>query len=755
MEHSATSSDTSRAAPAPTQAGAPTRSGRSPFRADVQGLRAIAVLIVIACHAGLPQLSGGFVGVDVFFVISGYLIAQLLYREVQRTGRVSLRDFFARRARRILPAATVVLLATLAASVVLLSVLDALEVATDALWATLFAANVRFAAVGSDYFAQGQGVSPLQHYWSLAVEEQFYLAWPILLCACLLLRRANRRLSPERRRRLPRLGVFGVLVTVTLASFGYGVWLTAADPVAAYYSVPARAWELALGALAGLVAPHVAARLSGADRARLCLTGLTVIGVAAALFDDTKDFPGVAALAPVVGSMLVLLAGAGGHEREPLPIRALGLWPLRVVGNWSYSLYLWHWPVLVLAERRLGELTTRETGIALGATFVLAGLTYVVVETPLRNPRRLRRRRALTLYPVSAGLVAASCLAVVGYGETRLGEGGDRPAITMANVRVPDAVTPEFAPDPAVALVQASVVAARQGMAVPSDLSPDLLDLSADIPEVGACDYGLDVRTLCPRGNTYAQDTVVVLGNSHGRMWIPAFETIAEREAYRTFYFVKQQCAAHDFDVGSLGDSDDVWEECTDFREWAISQIERLRPDLVVVSTSGPNPTLYDDEGNAVAGSEARDDFVRDGMAQTLNRLRPLADRVVLVRDVPAVEVDPSTCLTTGSPDLGDCLSGTGDQSRRVADLSVQAARATGTPVVDPTRWVCWQEQCPVVIGNMLPYRDQTHLSAVYAESLADELGQALGIWTAPPAPSSSGQRAVGVEGSGQSSYPR
>src|ERR1044072_2242132 len=162
------------------------------FRADVQGLRAIAVLTVIAGHAGVPFLPGGFVGGDVFFVISGFLISQLLFREVERKGSLSIRDFYARRARRILPAATVVTIATLVASLIWLSVVDSREVVKDSAWATFFAANIRFARVGTDYFSQEEGPSPLQHYWSLSVEEQFYLLWPLILLVCVLIVRRRR-----------------------------------------------------------------------------------------------------------------------------------------------------------------------------------------------------------------------------------------------------------------------------------------------------------------------------------------------------------------------------------------------------------------------------------------------------------------------------------------------------------------------------------------------------------------------------------
>ncbi len=703
------------------------------FRADIQGLRAIAVLTVIAGHAGVPFLPGGFVGVDVFFVISGFLISQLLFREVERKGTLSIGDFYARRARRILPAATLVTIATLVASLLWLSVVDALDVVTDAVWATFFAANIRFSTVGTDYFAQEEGPSPLQHYWSLAVEEQFYLVWPLILLICVVLvRRRSSQGARAERPPLPKLTVFWVLVVLGLASFAYGVFLTADDPTAAYFSTPARAWELAIGAVTALVARRVASRMNGVARGTVAVAGLLAIAYACGFYGADTPFPGWAAAVPVLGSALLLLAGAGGHEHEPLPIRALSVRPMRVVGDWSYSLYLWHWPLLIIPEQRLGhELSVPFTVFVVTLTFVLAGLTYRYVETPFRNPQRMPRQRALSLYPASVVLVVIACVTGSLYGHWKAGEFGDNPAITVTNFGVDDESDYELSKDPTVALVQASVIASRNDMAVPSDLTPDVLKLRDDVPDVGDCDYENAVDAICVHGDPEADRTIVVFGNSHGRMWIPAFEKIAVREHYRTVYLVKPNCAAPLITIGDLAEGGVPWDECTDFHEWAMDQIEELQPELVAVASSGPNPVIYDDEGNSYTTDDAEyDDITRDGYEELFTRLEAMADRTVLIRDLPKNEDDPGTCLTSGDADLGDCLWTPLEASEHDADVSVEAAEATGTDVVDPTRWVCWERECPVVIGDVISYRDRGHLTTVYSESLADELGREIGIWS-------------------------
>ena len=692
-------------------------------RDDVQGLRAIAVLTVIASHASVPFLDGGFVGVDVFFVISGFLISQLLFREVERSGRVSIAGFYARRARRILPAATLVTIATIVASAVWLSAIDLLEVAKDALWAVFFAANIHFAAVGTDYFAQDQPPSPLQHYWSLSVEEQFYLVWPALLLVLVLL---------ARRRALPRRLVLTVLVLVTGASFAWSVVSTSSDPLAAYFSTPARAWELGLGALTALVATGIAARWSGLVRGLVCSAGLVLIAVACVSYSDATPFPGSAAALPVVGSALVLLAGAGGQDDQPLPIRALGVLPMRTVGDWSYSLYLWHWPVLIIAERKvdpdLGHgLGFWRTAVCLAVVFVLSALTYRYVEQPFRSPRRFPVRRALTLYPAAVALVVAGSVGGHYYGEWSSGALGDNPAISLSNFGVKDPSRYQLDPDKTVALVQASVIAARHHMAIPSKLEPDILTVRDDEPDVGACDYEHDSRELCPRGDASAHRSIVVFGNSHARMWIPAFDRIGQELGYRTYYFVKPNCGASLVSVGELVPGSPLWPECDDFRSWALDQVASLDPDLVVVASSGPNPVLYDDSGQRIP-KDGIDDAVRQGYVDLFTRLSTTAKRTVLLRDVPKSEDLPDECLTKKGNDLGDCLFKPLAASVNDADISEEAARSTGTQVVDPTKWLCWDGSCPSVIGDVLPYRDRGHLTTVYAASLTDELVKALGL---------------------------
>ncbi|MDN4173718.1 acyltransferase family protein [Nocardioides sp. SOB77] len=699
------------------------------LRGDIQGLRAIAVLVVVASHAGVAWLPGGYVGVDVFFVISGYLIAGLLYREVDRDGRFSLLSFWSRRARRILPAATVVTAVTVLTALAWFSLLDARQVVEDSLWAAFFAANLHFARQDVDYFAADLGVSPLQHYWSLAVEEQFYVVWPLLLLACLgVARLAGRRAGGGEGRAgtgLPRAAVAGVLLAVTAASFAWSVAHTADQPTAAYFSTLTRAWELGLGALVALLPGTALRRLGRGGATALAVAGLVMVATACVVLTGATAFPGYAAALPVVGTALVLVAGAG--SARPWSDAALAWRPLRVVGDWSYSLYLWHWPALVLPVGLLGRpLEAWESAAAVAVALALAAVTYTYVELPFREGRpalALGVRRALVLYPASFALVAVTG-ATAWWWTGERADAGDNPAITADGAAHPDD------PDGTVALVRASVDAARERMAVPSDLSPSLLDLRGSIADVGSCDYGTGVRRLCPRGDADGERSVVVIGDSHARAWIPAFDRIAEEGGWTAYYLVMSQCTAAHVVVAPV-DEERPFTECTDFHDWVGEQVAELQPDLVVVTSSPPVNGVYEGDQRYEALDRVTP-LLAAGYDDLFADLGRAADRVVLLRDVPKSSYDPGTCLTTGSPSLADCTFVPVERSRRLGDVAVTSARLAGAEVVDPTPWLCWQDLCPVVIGGTLSYRDTDHLTTEYAASLAGALGRALHMLDRP-----------------------
>ena len=389
-----------------TQAG---RSAQAQFRPDIEGLRAVAVLAVVLFHAGVPGVGGGFIGVDVFFVISGFLITGLLWREVSSSGTVRLSRFYGARARRLLPASAAVGVVTVIASAVLLPPLQVRDVIHDGIASALYVPNMWFVLQSTDYFANDQSASPFQHYWSLGVEEQFYLVWPALIIGTAWLVRLvrQRTAAHDTLSKPPYLVVF---VVVAAVSFAVSLAVTHTWPLAAFFLMPTRAWQLAAGGLIALTAsqwhrvPALLASIAG-------WVGLGVILLTCTLLGTTTPYPGTAALLPVLGAALVIGAGCAAPAQGVG--RVLALPPMRAIGRVSYSWYLWHWPVLVLAAPLVGHpLGLAERLATVVVSGGLAVLTLRFIENPLRFAPSVRRSGGRSLALGGAATAVAVCVCV-------------------------------------------------------------------------------------------------------------------------------------------------------------------------------------------------------------------------------------------------------------------------------------------------------------------------------------------------------
>lgn len=365
-------------------------SSTTAYRRDIDGLRAFAILPVLAFHAKLPGFSGGFIGVDVFFVISGFLITAIIAREVDE-GQFSLLKFYERRARRILPALLVMIAAVLVLATWLYLPADFAAVPRSALMTLGFLANVWFFAQ-TGYFGGPADAMPLLHCWSLAVEEQFYVAFPAVLWLCA-------KAAPRQR--------LTAVALLALASFALAVWKQADTDGFAFYLLPARAWELLAGSMLALSAtPQPSSRPLPQT---LALLGLALIIWPVIAYDRTTVFPGVAALAPVLGTVLLIRFAQG------TVVGALLSLPLLVgIGLISYSLYLWHWPLIVFAEYVANApLVGMRQAVVIAASFILAWASWRYVERPFRSVQRFSRRRIFTLSAMGMGAISAVCFAVL------------------------------------------------------------------------------------------------------------------------------------------------------------------------------------------------------------------------------------------------------------------------------------------------------------------------------------------------------
>ena len=699
-------------APAPPAAAhASERPARTGVRRDIQGLRAIAVMVVIADHAGIGFLGGGYVGVDVFFVLSGYLITSLLVREAERSGRIGLRGFYARRARRILPAATLVLVATLAFTASQLSYSRVQQVTTDAGWASTFLANIRSSSIGTDYFAEELPPSPVQHYWSLAVEEQFYLVWPLLLLALVLVARRRGMGEPARL----HWGVpSAVVAALCVVSFAWSLRLIADNETTAYFSSPGRAWELGVGTLLAIGAARLE-RMPAGVRWLLAAGGLTAALAAVLTFDESTRFPGWPALLPVLGTAAVIAAGMGTDAVGPA--RVLVARPLTWVGDISYSWYLWHWPVIVLWEARSpGGVGRLGTTLLVGASLLLAVASYHLVENPFRHNRWLarRHRRALVLWPVALALVFGAVLGSRLLSEQRLADRFDHNEqyLAMRGAGIP------VRQDLRTSLGQAD---AAEPVAFPLTSLHMVDALAQDLWNYRyACSAAHDQSETrwCPVGDPHGERLLVVIGDSHVGEWLPALDTIGQQAGFRVLPLVKYGCTPYDVDLLTGGRP---YTECQDFRDWDLEQVAQLQPDVIVIGGRGL-------QGNMAAPPPERAGVWTAGVATTLDALAPLTDRLVVLGDVPALDADPIGCLTDSHATMATCTTRVDPRTTEANELTSAAARHQGVDFLDLSDLACLRGRCPVVAGGLMVYANTDHLSMAWVEHVTREVRDRLDL---------------------------
>jgi peptidoglycan/LPS O-acetylase OafA/YrhL len=673
---------------------------RPNLRRDIEGLRAVAVVLVVLYHGKLG-VSGGYVGVDVFFVISGFLITRQLLGEIGREGTFSLSRFYARRVKRLLPASATVAVATLIGSLLWISPLRLGNVVRDVVATSFYGINYRLAVEGTDYLASTAPPSPLQHYWSLAVEEQYYLIWPVLLLvlAAFWTRRNRRADAGEPSKMPPKLLLGSVLGVIFVLSLALSVWLTHRSAPWAYYSLPSRAWELAAGALVAVFAESLV-RLRTTIAAIGSWVGLVLITWSALVFTDGTPFPSYTAALPVGGAALVIAAGcAGPRFGAEWALRAP---PFQLGGRLSYSWYLWHWPAIILVPAAVGHpLHTKSAVAVIAVSFVLAWLTYHLVENPIRHKEVLSRipRRGLALGAALSGGTAALAVVVILVVPAAAGSG--------ARQSVPSSGAPGFA-DRISALVGAAV-STRE---VPSNLTPALETVGGDKPAVGGCHLNiLDTKSgSCVFGDTGSATTVVLFGDSHAAQWFPAMQTIASAKGWKLVVLTKSDCPSVDVQMYNKN-LKRTYTECTTWRETALKRIAALHPSMVVMSSSITLSNVTQSGG---------DKFEAAWLAGTTSMVHTVESdgaKVVWIGDTPRPLGNAPDCVASKLKDVRPCMNSAADAqpdpARRTGTMS--AAAAAGATVIDPTAWACpGTTSCPVVVGNLLVYRDDSHLSTPY-----------------------------------------
>ena len=677
------------------------------YRPDIEGLRAVAIGLVLVYHAGLPWLPGGFVGVDIFFVISGFLITGVMLREVAETGRLSLVGFYARRAKRLLPATVLVLVTTAVLTVVFLPISQRSIFGGDIAAAAGYVVNWRLADRAVDYLAEDTGASPVQHFWSLAVEEQFYVLWPVLVVLLLL---AARRLSPGRGARHRTLLLSGGLVAIVVPSFLWATHLTATSPSVSFFVTTTRLWELGIGAGVAL-ALGLLARLPRRAAVTLGGAGLVAVVAPAFFFDSTTLWPGSATLLPVLGTAAVIAAGVSRHGT---PVERLLSWrPAVWIGGLSYSLYLWHWPMLVIATAHHGgDLGAKRGLLVVALSLVPAWLSYKLVEHPVRSSRTLARRPGLTL---SIGL---NCTVVGILAGVVLMVPPARPAAP---------VDPSSALGASVLLSPDADLEAIVSATSAQSISPDPLLAVDDAPQLhtDGCQMTFDVATakVCSYGDPAAGKTMFMVGDSKMAQWQPALEQYADENGYSLQTLIKSSCT---LSPAMLYKNDAPFSTC---HEWGAEATQILldeKPDLVVYS--GGASSAMNDPADASAGVSS--DVLVDGIAETWRELVDQGSKVVVLLDNPSPgRLAPVyECVLENTEALDRC-SFPLDEGDRGSAAPVQRAAADLVPevgVLDLTDVLCPLGTCPAVIGDTLVYRQGSHLTTSYVASASAQLSTRL-----------------------------
>lgn len=613
----------------------------TPKITQIQGLRALAAILVTLFHA--KWISGGFIGVDIFYVISGFLITGLLIREFDRSKTINFKEFYARRFKRLLPTSFFVLAVTALASWILVPGTMRASLGRDIIAASLYVSNYLFAWWQADYQNLDATPSPVIHYWSLAVEEQFYLIWPLLILfmSSIALKLKNKKY------------LFYGVTLVTTTSFLFSIYQTETSPIWAFYSLPTRAWELGLGALLVLIPSIKTKKYIG-------LIGFILILVSAFIFNETTSFPGKNALLPVLGTVLLI---GSIHSWPPFLNDVANSRIFQWLGEISYPLYLWHWPLLVLPSTYFARpLNIYERIIAIFFTLLLADLTHRYIEEPYRH----RKIESKTIYKRTITITAVSVLlggSIIFTSSDKIDVSGINGAVSLAQIKARPLVY------------------------------DDGCHANYAQTKSGKCEYA----------NTASSKTIVLYGDSHAAQWFPALVEIANRSGYKLISLTKSACPA--VDTVRLDQGGFKMSRCREWRKNSIIRIQEVKPDVLIMSSFQyfAQPPQFND----------RSKWWNDGQRRLLTEVKNTSPHLIYITDTPHPIRDIPACLANYS--ISKC-----NTTVRSENLSIP-----GFKVIDPNSWLC-SRSCPAVKDGVVAYRDASHISVDISIALIPRLTQAL-----------------------------
>jgi peptidoglycan/LPS O-acetylase OafA/YrhL len=655
------------------------------YRPEIEGLRAVAAVLVAVFHIWLGRVSGG---VDVFFVVSGFLITTGLVTQIERHGAPQIAAFWGRLINRLVPAAFLVLCAVVVASIFLLPKSRWQETMTEVAGSAVYVENWILAFNSVDYLQQNAAVSPVQHFWALAAQGQFYLAWPLLFAVIAF---AARRAEIHFRHLAG-----AALLLLFAVSLAFSVWATQRNQAVAYFITPARVWEFCIGGLLAIFLARIAMPVK--VRVLAGWVGLLAVLSCGFVLQVSQVFPGYAALWPTLGGALVLAAGTSGSRFGV--DRLLGSAPMVYLGGISYAIYLWHFPILAFyrAYTWPEPVSVLAGATILAATGVLAVLTHRLVEAPVKRakigserPWRAYAFGAVCSVPVVVGLVTWNALYRHEHAE-------EQAVVTNGNPDYPGARALEpgftFQPD------------------AEAEIQPGPLSAELDFdPRGERCGqpYESVVPVDCTIVGEPGMPTIAVVGGSHSLQWLPVLEEVASRARWRIVSYTRSACP---FYFGEDEMTPREWRECPEWNRNVLARLERLRPDAVFMTS-----TRY---------ARGVGEQLPEGYLAAWRALGEAGIKVIAVRDNPNFQIEASDCVELHGADAPACALDRLSAIANPSPVDLLATRPSNVRFIDLTNFFCTTTACPPVVGNVLVYRDHNHFTATYGRTLAPMLGNEL-----------------------------
>ena len=737
------------------------------FRPEIDGLRALAVSLVILCHLGISGFSGGYVGVDIFFVISGFLITNLLINEYQNNlvdnnqGWISFRNFYLRRIKRIVPMALTVIIAALVYSYLNYSQARFSQVRNDAIWASLFGANIHYMQESLNYFQQAQSVSLLQHYWSLAVEEQFYLVFPalFLLVARIKVKAKSWLVAP--------LVVFAV---ISLASLVRAI--TTSNPTQSYFNSFDRAYELGIGALLALVLALRKFSLSNISINLLSIAGTALVAFSVLNFDSGSSFPGASALVPTIGAALILFSETNSTKLSVVG-STLARKPLVYIGKLSYSIYLWHWLVIIVVKDQVSGSPIFINSLIIATTLLLSIIGYQLIEHPIRSlniPARFKQPVALSarskvISTIASVTVIALLFAVV-TGRIDLGSSEkvitapviqSTPAPTETSSATPSptasssaSAEPSAAPSASVSttaqptvqptaqptptpkalsytqLLDAFKVKVSDGNmlnSVPAKMYPTVSQLTPLRDAQWRTCMDVAVRAItCEFGNKTADKTAVILGDSFALATYPTILGALDLTKWHVIGLNMRECMVADVVPFHWTEAWGVISTCAPHRDWTFSYLQEIKPDLIFLSDQPYHPIAIGDKDSG----DAHDQLWEEGLQRSLQTLKKLNSKIVYLGTPDSGWETSLIGCTNAQGELKKSCFGSIAKDRNYVLTQKYATEAVGGLFIDLKGWICDLGTCPPIIDNTPVFYDGAHFSEAFAAKIAPLLAALL-----------------------------